>query len=79
MGLKFPVHEKDHKKNNISISVFGYEYKISYPICTFKQTFEKHVDLLLLSSRKNSLYLLVKHFDQFMANKINHHCKKVFC
>ena len=56
-GIKYPVHKKDYakiEKQNISISVFGYENKTPYPIYASKQTFEKHTDLLLLSTSKNS-------------------------
>ena len=34
-----------------------------------KETFEKHVDLLLLSNPKDSHYVSVKCFDRFMTNK----------
>ena len=57
-GLKCPVHKKDswkiEKQNNIYINAFGYEDETVYGIYTWKQTFEKHVDLLLLSTSKNS-------------------------
>ena len=34
-----------------------------------KETFEKHVDLLLLSNPKNSHYVSINCFDRFMTNK----------
>ena len=58
------------KRNNISISAFGQEDKIPYRIYAWKQTFEKHVDLLLLSNSKSCHYVLIKNIDRFMTNKI---------
>ena len=40
------------KQYNTSIIVFGYEDKTPYCIFTLKQTFEKYIDLLLLSNSK---------------------------
>ena len=72
--VNFPVHKKDYakmeKQNNISISAFGQEDKIPYRIYAWKQTFEKHVDLLLLSNSKSCHYVLIKNIDRFMTNKI---------
>ena len=72
-GVKFPVHKKDYSKieklNDISISAFGPEVETPYHIYTSKQTFEKHVDLLLSSNSINSQYVLIKDFDRFKTNK----------
>ena len=81
-GVKFPVLKKDYgkmeKQNNISINVFGYEGETPYHIHTSKQTFGKHVNLLLLSNSKNSHYVLIKCFSRFMTSKTKHHDKKIF-
>ena len=76
LGTKFPVHKKGYvkieKQNNISINVFDYENETPYCIYTLKQTFEKYVDLLVLSNSKNSHYVLIKNFPRSMtANKIS--------
>ena len=80
-NVKFPAHKKDYakieKRNNISIKAFGFENKI-YHIYTSKQTFEKYVDLLLISNNKNYYYVLIKDFNRFMANKTKHQGKKCF-
>ena len=47
-------------KNNIPIKILCYENKTPYHIYTLKQTFEKHVDLLLISNARNSHYVLIK-------------------
>ena len=59
--------------------MFGYEHKAPYCIYTSKQTFEKHIDLLLSLNSKNSRHVLIKDSDTFMTNKTKHHGKKHFC
>ena len=51
------------KQYNTSIIVFGYEDKTPYCIFTLKQTFEKYIDLLLLSILKDLNYVSIKDFD----------------
>ena len=79
---KFPVPKKDYakveKQKNISINVFGNEDKIPYRIYTSKQTFGKHVDLLLLSNFKKCHCVLIKVFNRFVTNKAKHHNKNIF-
>ena len=56
--IKFPVHKIDlskiEKQNSIPMNVFAYEDETPYCIYTSEKTFEKHIDLLLLSNFKNS-------------------------
>ena len=59
--------------------MFGYLDKTPYRIYTSKQTFEKHVDLSLLSNSQNSHYVLITDFDRFMSKKTKHHGKKQVC
>ena len=61
-------YAKTEKQSNISIGMFGYQYKTSYHIYTSKQFFERHVDLSLVSNIKNSHYVLTKDFDIFVTN-----------
>ena len=60
--MKFLVEKKDYGKiaRKTSISAFGYENKNPYCTYTSKQTFEKHVDLLLVSNARNQHYVLTK-------------------
>ena len=59
LGIKFPLHKKDYgqieKQNNISIDSipFNYEDETPYIIYTLKQSFEKYINLLLLTNSKN--------------------------
>lgn len=81
--IKFPAHKRDYAKiereNNVAINVFSNEDEMSYHIYSPKQSFEKHVNLLLLSNYKNSHYVLIEDFDRFMTNKTKHNDKKYFC
>ena len=52
---------KVEKKNCINISAFGYEkYPIGRPNFILKNTFKKHVDLLLIEGENTSRYVLIK-------------------
>ena len=79
-SVKFPFYKKNYTKieKNISINVFGYGDKTPCYIYTLKQTFAKHVDLLLLPDSKNSHHVLMKDFNRLINNKANHHGKKIF-
>ena len=81
-GAKFSVHKKDYakieKQNSIFISVFGYENIKPYCIYTYKQTFEKHVDLLLSWNSKYSHFVFIKAFNIFMTNKTRIMVKNIF-
>ena len=82
-SIYFHVHKKEYakieKQNNISINVSGYTDETPYHIHALKQTFEKYVNLSLLSNPKNYHHVLIKDFNKFMTNKTKHHGKKHFC
>lgn len=52
-GIEFPVTIKQinkiEKKNNIRINIFCYEEKLTYPIYISEETFEDHIELLLIT------------------------------
>ena len=56
-------------KNNVSINVFDYEYKLVFPIYVSDQKFKDSVDLLLLIDDDKSHYVYIKDFDRFMFHK----------
>ena len=66
-GIEFPVQEKDFSKievkNNICITVFGYENKLVFQIYASDQKFEDSIDLLLLIDDERSNYVYIKDFD----------------
>ena len=51
--VKFPVQEKDfsktEKKNNISVNVFCYENRLTFPSHISNQKFENSMDILLIT------------------------------
>ena len=81
--IEFPVTIKQinkiEKKNNINISVFGYENKQPYPIYVSKEKFDDHMELLLITENENKHYVLIKDFNRFMFGQTKYDHKKYFC
>ena len=65
-------------KKNISLNLSYYEDEKPYHVYTSRQTFEKHIDLLLLSNSKNLHYDLIKDFNRFMTKKTKHLAENIF-
>ena len=59
--------------NNNSISVCTV-----YRSFTSKKTFEKHVDVFLISDAEKFHNVLIKFFNRFMTNKTKHRGEKYF-
>ena len=82
-GVEFPVgvkhYNKIEKQNSININVFGYENKQPYPIYVSKETYEDHIELLLVTEKENKHYVLIKDFNRFMYNQTKHEHRKHFC
>ena len=78
------MQEKDFSKievkNNIYITVFGYENELVFPNYVSDQEFEDSVELLLLID-DDKLYILmyIKEFDRFMFHKTKNKNKKWVC
>ena len=49
----------------------------TFPICISKNTFKRHVDLLLLEEESQYHYALIKDFSTFMYNQ-TWHCDKKY-
>ena len=62
--INFPVSKKDYCKieeqNNISINVFCYDNKSTYPVYLSDQKYEDYMDLLLISDEFKSHYVYIK-------------------
>ena len=82
-GIEFPVPEKDFSKieirNNICITVFGYENGVPFPIYVSEEKFENFIDLLLVFNDDKSHYVYIKDFDRYMFHKTKNKNKKCFC
>ena len=81
--IEFPVtikqFNKIEKKNNININLFSYEDKQPYPVYFSKETYEDHMELLLITKNENKHYVLIKDFNKFMYNQTKHKERKHFC
>ena len=77
---KFSMEIRDihkiEKRNCISISVFGYENKETDPIYMTRNTFKRHVDLLLIGEKGKECYVFIKNFSTFMYHHTLHLCQK---
>ena len=82
-GIKLSLSEngfnKNETKNNISMNVFCYENKLTFPINISDQKFENLMDLLLMIDENKSHYVYIKDFDRFMFHKTKNKNKKYFC
>ena len=65
-------------KKNIFLNLSYYEDDKPYRVYTSRQTFRKHIDLLLLSNSKNLHYDLIKDFNRFMTKKTKHLAENIF-
>ena len=66
-------------KNNICITVFGYENGLVFPIYVSDQKFKNPMDLLSLTDDDKSHYVYIKNFDRFMFHKTKKKNEKWFC
>ena len=77
------MREKDFSKieirNNICITVFGYENGVAFPIYVSEEKFENFIDLLLVFNDDKSHYVYIKDFDRYMFHKTKNKNKKYFC
>ena len=75
INYKLTIYKLLCQKKDIIVKYF-----LIYVLYVYLQekTFERHVDLLLLSNTENSHYLLIKDFNRFMLYKTKCHGKKHF-
>ena len=72
--------DKIEVKNNICITMFGYENGLTFPIYISNQKFKDSMDLLLLIDNDDkSHYLYIKDLNKFMFHKTKNKNKKWFC
>ena len=76
------MQEKDFSKieeNSISINVYCYENKLTFPIYISDQKSENSMDFLQTFDGDKSHYVYIKDFDRFMFHKTKNKNKKWFC
>ena len=80
-GIGFPVDKAGFSRiqtnNNISINVYCYENKLTFPIYISDQEFENSMELLLLTDENKSHQVYNKDFDRFMFQKAKNTFAKV--
>ena len=78
--IEFPVSKKSYceieTKNDININLSGYGNKQAYPIYFPKESFENHMELLLLLNEDNSQgdkswYVYINDFNRFVWTVID--------
>ena len=72
-------YNKVERQNEIRVNVFGYESKQPFPIYLSKESYEKVMNLLLITKDDKRHYVLIKDFNKFMYNQTKHKCRKHFC
>lgn len=70
---------KFENQNDMSVNVFGYERGKIYPIHLTKQRFERHVDLLVITSGQRSHYCWIKNFNRLMADQNSDRNQYFYC
>ena len=73
---KLQIFTKWRKENCMSISIFDYVNKGKFPIYVSNNTFQRHIDLLLIEEENQSHYVIIKDFNTFMNNETLHHDRK---
>ena len=66
------------KNTCISINIFGYQNGNKYPIYILKNTFKRHVKLLLIKSKGKLHYVFTEDSNSFIYNQALHHNRKHF-
>jgi len=80
-GISFPMKLKDTKKfqqlnPQISVNVFGYEYKEIFPLCISEMAEREHaVNLLLLEDKH---FVLINDLSRLLSHQMSNHKEKRF-
>ena len=62
----------------MQVNVFGYENKV-YPFYISKRSYDQTLDLLLITEKDKSHYVLIKDFNRLMFSRTKHTDKKHHC
>ena len=78
----FPLDVNDYEKIEdrfqMQVNVFGQENKV-YPLYISKKSYNKMLNLLLITEKDKSHYVFFKDFNRLMFSKTKHRNKKHFC
>ena len=62
----------------MQVNVFGYENKV-YPLYISKKYYDQTLNLLLITEKAKSHYVLIKDFHRLMFSRTKHKDKKHYC
>ncbi len=87
-GVAFPLTLSDipkfERRNNISISVYGFQdgkedqEGFVYPLKVSKEVNERHVDLLLIANDDTNHYCCIKDFGKLVGSQYSNHGHKTY-
>ena len=81
-GIVFPLDVNDYKqiedRFQMHVNVFGYENKV-YPLYISKKSYDQTLNLLLITEKGKSHYVLIKYFNRLMFSRTKHKDKKHYC
>ena len=82
-GILFPTPLTDvpkfEKKNNISVNVFGFENGEVFPLLITKNSFETHINLLLISDGTRRHFCLIKNMSRLLGDRTKHNGLHYYC
>ena len=87
-GIDFPMRlsqiPKFERMNQISVNVFAFEDKTLFPLLITKETYDRHVNLLLLrklttDNAEVTHYVLIKDLGRLLHDQTNHKMKIYPC
>ena len=77
--IVFPLDINDYKKIEarfqMQVNVFGYENKV-YPLYISKKSYDQALNLLLITEKGKSHYVIIKDFNRLMFSRTKHKDKK---
>ena len=76
--MKATGYEIIEERFNINVNVFRYESKV-FLLYVSKKSYEKVLNVLLISNEEKSHYVLIKDFNRLMYQRTKHQHEKHFC
>ena len=76
--IAFPLELMIMTKLKIDFKCFGYENKI-HPLYISKKSYNQMLNLLLITEKDKSHYVLIKDFNRLMFSRTKHKDRKHYC
>ena len=82
LDIAFPLDINDYEKIEdrfqMQVNAFGYENKV-YPLYISKKSYNQMLNLLLITEKDKSHYVLIKDFNRLMFSRTKHKDRKHYC